>query len=127
LVIIGNNIYLIFRLKKQLVDTFDVTNIGILHYFLSFQVLPISDGLFLSESKYVLDLQNHFQMAKCKVCATPFQSEVKLTKNCLTPKVDATLYRKLVSSLIYLTHSRPDISFVVSVVSQFMQDPQESH
>jgi hypothetical protein len=44
LVIIGNNITLILRLKKQLVDSFDMTNLGILHYFLGLQVLPLSHG-----------------------------------------------------------------------------------
>jgi hypothetical protein len=66
-------------------------------------------------------------MEDYKPCATPYQSRVKLTKECDSLKVDATLYRQLVGSLIYLTHNQPDISFVVSVVSRFMQDPKESH
>jgi hypothetical protein len=82
LVITGNNIDLILILKKQLVDTFDMTDLGLLHYFLSLQVLPLSDGLFLSQSKYVMDLLNHFKMVDYKPCATPFQSGVKLTKDC---------------------------------------------
>ena len=43
------------------------------------------------------------------------------------PRVDATLYRQLVGSLLYLTHSRPDISFVVGLVAWYMQHPHESH
>jgi hypothetical protein len=74
-----------------------------------------------------MDLLTRFNMVDCKPCGTPFQSRVKLTKTCWTLAFDATLYRKLVGNLIYLTHSRPDISFVVSVVSWFMQDPIESH
>ena len=62
-----------------------------------------------------------------KACATPFQSSVKLTKYCDSSKVNAILYHQLVSSLIYLTQSRPYIFFVVSVVSHFMQDPREIH
>jgi hypothetical protein len=126
LVITGNNIDLILRLKKQLVDSFDMTDLGILHYFLGLQVLPLSDGLFISQSKYVMDLLTHFKMEYCKPCATPFQSGVKLSKTCQSPKVDATLYRQLVDSLIYLTHSRPDISFVVSVVSHLCRIPEKA-
>jgi hypothetical protein len=74
-----------------------------------------------------MDILTCFKMANCKPCATPFPSGLNLTKTCQTPKVNATLYRQLVGSLIYLTHSRPHISFVVSVVSQFMQDPREIH
>jgi hypothetical protein len=46
---------------------------------------------------------------------------------CTTPLIDDTLYHQLVGSLIYLTHKRPDISFVISLVSRFMQRPHESH
>jgi hypothetical protein len=104
-----------------------MTNLGILHYFLGLQVLPLSDGFFISQSKYVVDLLTHFKMADCKPRITLFQSEVKLSKTCQTPKVDATLYRQMVGSLFYLSHSQFDISFVVDVVSCFMQDPRESH
>jgi len=115
--ITGNNIDLILRLKKQLSHSFDMTDLGTMHYFLGLQVLPLCDGFFISQSKYVMDLSKCFNMADCKPCATPFQSRVNLTKTCQTPKIDATLYRKLVDSLIYVTHSQPDISFVIIVVS----------
>lgn len=68
-----------------------------------------------------------FKMDDCKACATPYHLDVKLMKDYESPQVDATLYHWLVESMIYLTHSRPNISFAVSVVSCFMQDSQESH
>jgi len=46
-------------------------------------------------------------MEYCKPCATPFQYGVKLTQTCQIPQVDATLYRNMVGSIIYLTHSEP--------------------
>ena len=46
---------------------------------------------------------------------------------CTSPEVDATLYHRLVGILLYLTHFHPDISFVVGLVSQYMQDPHERH
>jgi hypothetical protein len=67
-----------------------------------------------------MDILKHFNMEDCKPCASPFQYGVKLTKTFQIPKVDATLYRQLVDSLIYITHSRPGIYFVVSVASRFM-------
>jgi hypothetical protein len=54
-------------------------------------------------------------MEYCKPTPSPFQSGVKLVVTCTSPKVDATLYRQLVGSLLYLTHTRPDISFVVDI------------
>ena len=59
--------------------------------------------------------------------ATPFQSGVKLTKDHESPQVDTTFYHWLVGSLIYLTHSWPNISFSISVVSFFMQNIKDSH
>jgi hypothetical protein len=92
LLITGNNNDLIHRLKKQCVDSFDMTYLGTLHYFLGFQVLPLCDGFFISQTKYVMDLLTRFKMVDCKPCVNPFQSRVKLTKTCQTPAVDATLY-----------------------------------
>ena len=66
-------------------------------------------------------------MDDCKLTPSPFQSGVKLFATCTSLEVDATLYRQLVGSLLYLTHIRPDISFVVGLVSQYMQAPHEIH
>ena len=66
-------------------------------------------------------------MEDCKPDPSPFHSGVKLSATCTSPKVDSTLYRQLVGSLLYLTHSRPDLSFGVGRVSRYMQTPHESH
>ena len=82
-----------------------MTDLGTPHYFLGLHVLPLCDGFFISQSKYVMDLLTHFKMVDCKLCATKFQYGVKLTKTCQTPTIDATLYRQIVGIPIYLTHS----------------------
>jgi hypothetical protein len=92
LVITRNNIDIILRLNKQLDDSFDMPNLGILHYFLGLPVLPFSNGIFISQSKCVMDILTCFKMENCNPYATYFQYGVKLRKNCQTPKVDATLY-----------------------------------
>ena len=66
-------------------------------------------------------------MDDCKPTPSPFQSGVKLSSTCTSPEVDATLYHQLVGSLLYLTHTRPDLSFAVGLVSRYMQTPHESH
>jgi hypothetical protein len=66
-------------------------------------------------------------MDDCKLCVTPFELGIKLTNKCLSLEVNTTLYQQWFGSLIYLTHSWLDLSFVVSVVSKFIQDPQERH
>jgi hypothetical protein len=62
---------------------------------------------------------------RCKPYHSPFQSKVKLV--CTTPKVDSTLYHKLVGSLLYLTHTHPNISFSICLVSQYTKKPDEIH
>jgi hypothetical protein len=66
-------------------------------------------------------------MEYCKPTPSPFQSGVKLVATCTSPDVDATLYCHLVGSLLYLTHTHPDLSFVVGLVSRNMQTPHETH
>ena len=67
-------------MTRQLVDTFEMIDLSLLHFFLGLQVLPMFDGLFLSESKYVLDMLKIFTMDDHKPHVTPFEFGVKLTK-----------------------------------------------
>jgi hypothetical protein len=64
-------------------------------------------------------------MTDNKSAPTPFLSGFKLEDGEETPLVDRTLYRKLVGIFLYLTHSRPDLSYAVGAVSRFMQEPHE--
>jgi hypothetical protein len=66
-------------------------------------------------------------MDDCKPTPSPFYSRVNIIATCTSPKVDANLYRLLVGSLLYLTHTRAHLSFVVGLVARYMQTPHESH
>eukprot|EP00253_Pinus_taeda_P006707 PITA_06707 len=118
---------LINHVKSSLKKKFEMTDLGHLHYFLGLQVLQAKEGISLSQSKYGCDILRHFHMEDCKPAPSPFQSGVKLSVSCTSLEVDATLYRQLVGKLLYLTHTRPDLSFVVGLVARFMQNPRESH
>ena len=65
-------------------------------------------------------------MLGCRPVATPIEQNHHLSKDVGTP-VDKECYQRLVGRLIYISHTRPDIAFAVSVVSQFMHDPRSSH
>ena len=127
LIITGSTTSIINNVKATLQDRFVMTDLGLLHYFLGIEINQSSSGITLSQPKYPLDLLAQFRMSDCKAASTPFLSGVKLEAKCSTPLGDATLYRQLVGSLIYLTHTRPDIPFVVGMVSLFMQEPHELH
>ena len=66
-------------------------------------------------------------MEDCKPTPSPFHYRVKLSATCTSPEVDATLYRQLVGSILYLTHSHPDLSFVVGCFSRYMKTPHQSY
>jgi hypothetical protein len=66
-------------------------------------------------------------MEDSKPTSSPLKTRVKLSTTCTSPEFDVTLYHKLVGSLLYLTHTCPDILFVVGLVSQYMKTPHEIH
>eukprot|EP00253_Pinus_taeda_P003028 PITA_03028 len=127
LILTGSDPNLINHVKCSLKKKFEMTDLGHLHYFLGFQVLQSKEGISLSQSKYACDLLHQFYMEDCKPSPSPFQSRSKHSVMSTSPEVDATLYHQLVGKLLYLTHTCPELSFVVGLVARFMQNPRESH
>jgi hypothetical protein len=74
----------------------------------------------------VLDLLTETGMLGCRPAVAPIDQKFKLSAEAREP-IDRERYQRLVGRLIYLSHTRPDISFVVSVVSRYMHDPREGH
>lgn len=68
-----------------------------------------------------------FNLMECKAVSTPLIPNLKLTKDETGDNVDEGKYRSLIGSLLYLTISRPDILFAVSLLSRFMSSPKQSH
>ena len=106
---------------------FDITDSGLLHYFLGIQVWQEKDRILLSQQKYALDLLKKFKMENCKVDPTPINAGVKIRSKSISEKFDGTLYRQLVGSILYLTTTRPNIAYAVGMVSRFMADPHLEH
>jgi hypothetical protein len=97
-----------------------------LRYFLEIEISRGAEGIILSQRKYVLDLLTETSMLECRPAVAPIDQKFKLSAEVGEP-VDRERYQRLVDRLIYLSHTRPDISFVVSVVSRYMYDPREGH
>ena len=66
-------------------------------------------------------------MVECKPIPTPMNVNEKLSKDDGKEKANPALYKKLVSSLIYLTNTRLDIVYIVSITSRFMNDLSKHH
>eukprot|EP00253_Pinus_taeda_P016543 PITA_16543 len=123
----GNANNLIKEIKQQMSQVFEMKDLGDLHYCLGLEVWKDSGQTFLTQGKYTRTLLERFRMEQCKTAATPLQQNLKLSSDDCTKQVDATLYRQLVGSLIYLMTTRPDLAYSVSVVNQFMSRPLDSH
>ena len=77
-------------------------------------------GIKVSQPQYDLDPLNNFNIVECKESKSPFLSGIKMHEFTNSPLVGITLYRKLVGNLLYLTHTRPDLSYVVSYLTRPM-------
>ncbi|XP_014624146.1 secreted RxLR effector protein 161-like [Glycine max] len=113
--------------KKAMMQEYEMTDLGLMRYFLGMQVKQRPEQIFISQEKYADDLLKKFDMQDCKPLVTPMAMNEKLSKDDGQNKVDATVYISLVGSLIYLTNSRPDIVHAVNIVSRFMSNPSKTH
>ncbi|GJZ28293.1 ribonuclease H-like domain-containing protein [Tanacetum coccineum] len=92
---------------------FQMSSMGELIFFLGLQVKQKTDGIFISQDKYVADMLKKFDLASVKTAITPMETKMALTKDEEADDVDVHLYRSMIGSLMYLTASRPDIMFAV--------------
>jgi hypothetical protein len=127
LIITGNAEKLIDEIKEQLSKVFEMKDLGELHYCLGLEVWRNAGQTFVCQSKYIREILKRFKMDQCKSSSVPMQQNVKLSCDDGSKEVNGTVYRQMVGSLNYLTTTRPDISYSVSVLSQFMAKPHESH
>jgi hypothetical protein len=102
-------------------------DLGELCYFLNIKVLQSPKQIWLLQRQYALNKLSEYGMMSCKLISIPLEQNVKLSVDEEDLVDDTTMYRHIVGSLIYMTITRPDLSYVIGMVSQFMQTPQKSH
>ena len=127
IVITGNDQDGIQRLKQHLFSHFQTKNLGKLKYFLGIEIAQSKFGVDMNEGKHALEILEETVMLDCKPVDTLMDPNVKLLPGQGEPLRDPGRYGQLGGKLNYLTITRPDISFLVSVVSQFLQSPCDSH
>ena len=111
---------LIVECKMGLVSKFEMSDIGLMHYFLGMEVWQEEGHIFLGQGKYAVDILSRFQMEDCRPMSTPMITNWKKLSASDSQLVDATVYRQLIGSLMYLVNTRPDICFAVNTLSQYM-------
>ena len=127
MIITGDDVEEIQMLKENLFKEFEMKDLGALKYFLRIEVLRSQHGIYLRQKKYVLDMLVETGLLDCKPAETQMVPNHGLKIVDGANPTDRERYQRLVGKLIYLAHTRPDISYAVGVVSQFMHQPQEDH
>ena len=127
LIITGNASHLIEAFKIQLAQTFEMKDLGEIHYCLGMEIWREGSKTMITQNKYTRDIMERFNMSESKSVSTLLEQNVKLSSVDETKEENGILYRQLVGSLNYLTTTRPDIAYSVSILSQFMAKPLEIH
>ncbi|KAI3766125.1 hypothetical protein L2E82_16175 [Cichorium intybus] len=126
IILTGNNSSLIQQFITCINNEFATKDLGKLSYFLGLEVSYTDTGLFLTQTKYAHDILTRAGLLDAKPVYTPLSTTDLLITNG-TPFSDPTLYRSLVGALQYLTITRPDLSYAVNQVSQFLHTPTNDH
>jgi hypothetical protein len=108
--------------KEEMKVTFQMSDLGLLSFYLRIEVHQDSSGISLRQTTYAKRIVELGGLTGCNLAYTPMEERLKLSR-----EVDATQYRRIVGSLRYLIHTRPDLAFAVSYVSRFMQRPTTEH
>ncbi|XP_048613344.1 uncharacterized mitochondrial protein AtMg00810-like [Brassica napus] len=103
--------------KMKMTKEFEMTDIGLMSYYLGIEVKQEENGIFIAQEGYAKEVLKKFKMDDSNPVCTPMECGVKLSKEEKGESVDPTLFKSLVGSLSYLTCTRPDILHAVGVVS----------
>lgn len=127
LVISGNDANAIQKFKSYLGKCFHMKDLGPLKYFLGIEVARSADGIFLNQRKYALDVIADVGLLGAKPVAFPVEQNHKLALAKGPLIKDVEQYRRLIGRLVYLAVTRPDLSYAVHILSQFLQNPRQEH
>ncbi|KAD4180452.1 hypothetical protein E3N88_29043 [Mikania micrantha] len=113
--------------KQVMIEKFEMSAMSDIKFFLGLQIDQSDDGIFIHQTKYIQDVLKRFSMLDCKPISTPIQPNHGIEPDIKGELIDATLYRGMIGSLMYLTASRPDIVFATSICARYQSKPKVSH
>ncbi|XP_038683083.1 uncharacterized mitochondrial protein AtMg00810-like [Tripterygium wilfordii] len=123
----GTSNTLIQSIKDHLHSCFKIKDLGSLKYFLGLEITRSNSGLMVTQRKYALDLLHDSNFLDAKPLASPTELNTHLSIQSGTLLPDVGLYRRLIGRLTYLTLTRPDVSYAVHHLSQFLHAPTDQH
>ena len=123
----GNNPACVDNLKKVLDDKFGLKDLGSLRYFLGLEVAKTDEGISLNQRKCAPKILKDTGFIGSKPVKFPIKQNLRLSKYEGKLLTDPGQFRRLIGRLLYLTLTRPNISYVVHRLSQFVSKPREPH
>jgi hypothetical protein len=127
IIITGDDPEYIAFVKARLSDQFLMSDFGHLWYFLGIEISSTPGGFFLSQEKYIQDLFYRASLTDHRTAEALMELNVHLVATDCEPLEDHTRYRHIVESFVYLNVTRPDISYFVHILSQFVTAPTQIH
>lgn len=119
---------LVEEFKQSMMHTFEIIDLCLLYYFLGLEIKQGDGSIFVSQKKVCRGPSQKVSHGEyCMKAITPMNINDKLQMNDGIEDSDASKYRSIMGGLIYLSNTRPDISFVVEVISQYMYEPSRHH
>nr|GFA89669.1 retrovirus-related Pol polyprotein from transposon TNT 1-94 [Tanacetum cinerariifolium] len=115
------------KFSDLMVKRFEMSMMGEMKFFLGLQVNQFSNGIFINQSKYILDILKRFEMKNYDIVLTPMVEQAKLKLDLVGKPVNHTDYRSMIGSLMYVTSSRPDIMFATCMCARYQANPNEHH
>ncbi|KAK2966883.1 hypothetical protein RJ640_028893 [Escallonia rubra] len=127
LIVTGSDEKMVYEFKSKMMKRYEMNDLGLLHYFLGIEIQQTEGGIFICQKKYGETILKKFKMYGCKSVGTPLVVDQKLIREDGSGDVNASLFRSLVGSLLYLSATRPDIMYATSLLSRFMLKPSRIH
>ncbi|CAA6665785.1 unnamed protein product [Spirodela intermedia] len=112
--------------KKKMSTLFKMIDLGLLSSYLEIQVSQLKCEIILSQKIFVLNILKAFEILNCNQSLTPLELRPRFNQ-IKGAKMDLTLYKSLMGSLKYLTHTRPDLLFNVGFLNRYMDNPTFEH
>ena len=127
LLVTGASFKSIVEFKKKMATKFEMSDLGLLTYYLGIEVHQLEQGIVLTQDRYAQKVLEEASMQACNLSHVPMDLNVKLPKASQETSINEKEYRRSIGCLRYLLHTRPDLSFSVGVLSRYMQEPKDSH
>jgi hypothetical protein len=113
--------------SKIMTDRFEMSMMGVLTFFLEFQIKQAKEGTFISQTKYTRDILKKFGMDKAKPIKMPMGTNGHSDLDLGGTSIDQKIYHSMIGSLLYLCASRPDIMLSVCLCARFQAAPKYCH